>query len=178
MKIKTFWLVLLKIIGIFLVLKGVSTVILSLNSIFMINSYDGLIWEVLITIILVIVIYFLILWLFVFKTSWLVEKLRLEKGFEEEKIELNTQLSNLIPIAIIVIGGIILINSLPNLCKEISTFLQSKYAWKHSPATGWIILYTVETLIGCLFITKSKQLTAFINRHSLSGNKADNQQND
>ena len=130
MKVRTFWLILLKIIGLFLVIRGINVIIYSLNTFhFIIKSEDNItepiIWMTLF-IILTVIIYLFILWLFVFKTSWLIDKLRLEKGFEEEKIEINVSLSSIISIAIVVIGGIMLIESLPQLCSKIYTFFQMK----------------------------------------------------
>lgn len=134
---------------------------------------EDYIWMILSTV-LTVVVYFFILWLFVFKTSWLIDKLHLEKGFEDEKIELNIQLATILPIAIIVTGGLLIINSLPNLCKEIFTFFQIKsLSWQESSQTGWIILYLVEVILGYLLMTNSRQISEFINKRADS-EKEDN----
>lgn len=135
---------------------------------------EDYIWMILSTV-LTVVVYFFILWLFVFKTSWLIDKLHLEKGFEDEKIELNIQLATILPIAIIVTGGILIINSLPNLCKEIFTFFQIKsLSWQESSQTGWIILYLVEVILGYLLMTNSRQISEFINKRADSEKEDDN----
>ena len=174
MKVRTFWLILLKIIGFFLVLKGVNVIIYSFATFSIINSGDDstIIWVIL-SIILTVIVYLFILWLFVFKTTWLIDKLRLEKGFEEEKIEINVSLSNIISIAIIVIGGIMLIESLPQLCKQIFTFFQMKSILKENQTIGWIILYFLQASLGYLLMTNSKRITTFINRHAMD-READN----
>lgn len=137
------------------------------------NMPEDYIWMILSTV-LTVVVYFFILWLFVFKTSWLIDKLHLEKGFEDEKIELNIQLATILPIAIIVTGGLLIINSLPNLCKEIFTFFQIKsLSWQESSQTGWIILYLVEVILGYLLMTNSRQISEFINKRADS-EKEDN----
>lgn len=135
---------------------------------------EDYIWMILSTV-LTVVVYFFILWLFVFKTSWLIDKLHLEKGFEDEKIELNIQLATILPIAIIVTGGLLIINSLPNLCKEIFTFFQIKsLSWQESSQTGWIILYLVEVILGYLLMTNSRQISEFINKRADSEKEDDN----
>jgi len=182
MKVKTFWSILLRIIGIVLALKGVNVVVHSITTVLIIswNSTEGVIWSSLsiwnlLTIILTVVVYLFVLWLFIFKTSWLIDKLRLEKGFEEEKIELNTQLSNILSITLIVIGGIVLIESLPQLCKQVFSFFQERSMFRESPTTGWIILYLLKTILGYLLMTNSKQITDFINKRSRSNVESDNE---
>ena len=181
MKVSTFWLILLKIIGFFLLLQGVNVMLYSFTTISFINPWENgtneIVWVTL-SIILTIVVYLSILWLFVFKTSWLIDKLRLDKGFEEEKIEINTQLSNILSIAIIVIGGIMLIESLPQLCKQIFTFFQTKIILRESPTTGWMILYFVEAILGYLLMTNAKQITIFINKHAYTDNTGDHNEQD
>lgn len=135
------------------------------------GSLDNNIWNIIVaifSIVLTILVYLFILWLFVFKTSWLIDKLHLEKGFEEEEIAINMSLSNILSIAIIVIGGLMLIKSLPLLCKQIFTFSQQKYLWRESPTTGWIILYFLQAILGYILITKSKLITTFINKKTCS----------
>ena len=170
MKIKTFWLILLKIIGLALVLRGVNVIMYSISTVSSIITWDStdiIIWFLL-PIILTVIIYLFVLWLFVFKTSWLIDKLRLEKGFEEEKLEIKAQLSSILSIAIIVIGGIMLIESLPQLCKQIFTFLQEKRMFRESQTTGWVILYFVKAILGYLIMTNSKPILTFINKLSCS----------
>jgi hypothetical protein len=170
MKIRTFWTILLKIIGIFLVLRGVSTIVHSLNTTIAMLSYgDGaedIIWISLATIAMVVVIYFFVLWLFVFKTSWLINKLHLDKGFDEEKINLNIQSSAVLTIAIIVIGGLMFVDGLPQLCKEIFMFFQQKSVFRASPSSGWIILHLIKTVLGYLLMTNSKPIVAFIEKRT------------
>jgi len=170
MKIKTFWLILLKIIGFTLVLKGVNIITYSITTVSIMNTWGSTEDVIRFTffIILIVGVYLFILWLFVFKTSWLIGKLSLEKGFEDEKIELNVQTSDILSIAIIVIGGIMLIDSLPKLCMQIFTFFQEKSMFRESPKTALIILYFVKAILGYFLMTNSKPIVAFINKRTCS----------
>ena len=182
MKVKTFWLILLKIFGIFLVLRG-ANVILNFLSLYTMTTfryvedgeYLGLVLQIVASTLLIAIIYFFILWLFVFKTSWLIKKLRLEKGFEDERIDLNISLSNILSIAIIVMGGIMIIDSLPQLSKQIFYFYQQKIVLREDPAIGWIILYFSETILGFILMTNSKQITRFINKRASDDEKCENE---
>lgn len=119
---------------------------------------------------LTIGVYIFILWLFVFKTSWLIDKLKLEKGFTEEKIQFDINSSSIIKIAIIVIGGLIFIDSLPQFCRQTFIFFQQKSMLVENPETGWIIFHLVKTVFGYLLMTNSKQIVEFIEKR---GKQAD-----
>src|ERR1035437_6925968 len=99
MSVRNFWTVLLKILGIWLVIGGFTTISQFISAFSYIGTSNGNWWSALSVIgllFLTIGVYIFVLWLFVFKTSWLIDKLKLEKGFNEEKIECNIQSSSII----------------------------------------------------------------------------------
>ncbi len=103
----------------------------------------------------------------VFKTSWLIDKLRLDKGFTEEKLELNIHRSIVLRIAIIVTGAILFIETLPSLLKELFAYYQeinSYNGFKHYPHAGWITFYLVKLLISYFMLTSSRPIVNFIER--------------
>ena len=170
MSVKNFWTVLLKIMGIWLVVGGFTTLtqFISAFSFFGSNNNENW-WTVLYIIgllILTIAVYIFVLWLFIFKTSWLIDRLKLEKGFHEENIEINIQTSSILTIATIVIGGLIFIDSLPQFCKQVFFFFQQKNQFIESPSSVWIIFYLVKTLLGYLLITNSKVVVKFLLKQS------------
>jgi hypothetical protein len=75
----------------------------------------------------IFLIYFLILRHILFKSEKVVEKLGLDHGFKEEKFEINIHKSDLIKICVIIIGGVIFIQSFVPLILNIYLFIQSKY---------------------------------------------------
>lgn len=109
-------------------------------------------------------IYIFILQLFVFKTVWIIDKLHLDKGFEEVKIDINVKISTVLTVTIIVIGGLMFVDSLPQLCKQTFVFFQQKNIFRKSPSSGWIIFYLVKTIIGYLLMSNSKQVVVFIEK--------------
>lgn len=107
MLIKTFWKILIKIIGLWLLFSCVSIIPQFFSTLSFTNGDLNteslmLLWLMLFG---SIIIYILIIRLFLFKTDWIVEKLKLEKNFTEERIELNIKSSTILTISIIVIGG-------------------------------------------------------------------------
>ena len=179
MNIRTFWNILLKIIGIFLVINGVVVCMQALaffSAAIQGNEIDNGFFYIVLTLLGTLLLYFFILWLFVFKTSWLIDKLDLEKGFNEERIDLKNDFSTIITIAIIVIGGVTFLDALPVLCKHVFVYYQEKsIRFVESPTASWIIIYAIKTTIGYLLMTNSKQITAFIYRKSNKKEESNNE---
>src|SRR6476620_169236 len=118
MQINTFWKILLKIVGLWLLFSCISLIFQFYSTLSFTNG--GLNIESLLMIwlmlIVAIVVYIIIIRLFLFKTEWLVEKLKLEKNFNEDRIDLNIKSSTVLTIAITVIGGLMIAESFPNFC--------------------------------------------------------------
>jgi hypothetical protein len=166
MSIRTFWIILIKILGIWLILESLS--VLS-SALWLVQGNTPSAQDILIMVVAIVFIlgiYAVILWLFVFKSSWLIDKLRLDKGFAEEKIDLNVQPSTVLAIAVIVIGGIMLIDSVPELCRQIFLFIKQKYSYIESPVFSQIIFTGVKAVIGFLLMTNSHTVVNFIDKES------------
>ena len=176
MNIRTFWNILLKIIGIFLVIQGVTVIMEYLGSLAVASRIDDFISYMVVSLGLLI-LYFFVSLLFVFKTSWLINKLDLEKGFKEERIDLKNDFSAIIKIAIIVIGGVTFLNAFPSLCQQIFVYYQQKsIRFMESPSASWIIIDAIKAAVAYLLMTNSRQITAFIYKRS-GENEEDNSEN-
>jgi len=168
MLIDTFWKLLLKIIGLWLLFSCISVIPQFLSTIsFVKGSIDFqsllLVWLMLFV---TIVIYIMILWIFLFKTAWIIEKLKLKNNFNEERIDLNIKSTTVLTIAIIVIGGLILVESLPSFCSQLINFFQQKELLKDYPETSWIIYYFIKIIIGYLLVTNAKNFTKYIEKEN------------
>jgi len=173
MNIRTFWNILLKIIGIFLVIKGVGVIMEYLGSFAVVSEIERASYVV--TTLGFLILYFFILWLFVFKTHWLIDRLNLEKGFEEERINLKNDFSAIITIAIIVIGGVTFFDALPSFFQQIFVYYQEKSVrFMESPSASWVVVDAIKTTVGYLLMTNSRKITAFIYKKS-GKNEEDNE---
>jgi len=174
MTVRTFWTIVIKILGLWLVVDCVTVITQLLTALSFLtanntDNYTGLGVSIAL-LLLPIVLYIFILLLFVFKTAWLIDKLHLDIGFIEEKIELNIQLSTVLTIATIVIGGLMLVDSLPQLCKKTFMFLQEQKMFKESPNSAWIIFYLAKSIIGYLLMTNSRFVVGFIVKQKIKEN--------
>lgn len=168
MTIRTFWTLLIKILGIWLILSGLTVVpqFISALTFFGENQQDNLFATVYIVTILLLTVglYFVVLKLLVFNSSWLIDKLKLDQGFQEEKLDLSITLKTVLKIATVVIGGVIFVDALPILCQNIFTFIQQKTVLREDPQMSWIVFYSVKALIGYLLMTNSQLVITFIDK--------------
>lgn len=168
MSARNFWTIFLKILGIWLVINGITTLtqFISAVSYLSFNEKENFLAFLYITVlfILIIGVYYSIFRFFVFKTSWLIDKLKLENGFAEGNIGLTMNGSSVIKIATIVIGGLIFIDSFPLFCKEIFNYFQQKRMFNENYSSGWIVLHFVKTVLGYLLMTNSTFVVRFIEK--------------
>lgn len=168
MLIKTFWKILIKIIGLWLLFSCVSIIPQFFSTLSFTNGDLNtksltLIWLMLIA---SIIIYILIVRLFLFRTDWIVEKLKLDKNFNEERIDLEIKSSTVLTISIIVIGGLILVESLPSFCSRLFEFYQQKNLLKDYHETNWLIFHFLKNIIGYLLMTNGSNLTKYIEQET------------
>jgi hypothetical protein len=166
MTIRTFWTILLKILGIYLVFDSFIVIpqfLTTLSTFFLDPEQTAMvfIWTF-VYLLFTVGLFVFILWLFVFKTAWLIDKLHLEKGFSEERIEFNIPHSTVLSISIILIGGLMFVDSLPQLCRQIFSFFQQKNMFIQDPSSDLIIFHFVKTIIGYLLMTNSRFIVNFI----------------
>jgi len=172
MTIKTFWTILLKVMGLWFVFMGLAIAVPTLSMLIYssLNGHAPGFEKFLLAIVIIlvaVVIFILVIWLLVFKTGWVIEKLKLTKGFTEERIELTTEWSTILTIATIVIGGVIFIDSFPLLFKQILSFIQLGKPFRNTPESIWIFFYLVKTLLGYLLMTNSRMVVQFIGRQNI-----------
>lgn len=168
MLIDTFWKLLLKIIGLWLLFSCISVI----PQFFSMISFDNgsidfqSLLLLLVVFCAIVIILVVIIRLFLFKTSWIIEKLKLKDNFKEERIDLTIKSTTILTIAIIIIGALILIESLPSFCSDLITFFQQKELLKDYPQTGWLIYNFIKIIIGYLLLTNAKNFTKFIEKES------------
>lgn len=166
MSIRTFWIILIKILGLILIFQAITIIPEWISSIyFLYENGDTKNLSVLIfSVLLVLFIFYLISRFLLFKAHWIIDKLKLDKGFENDTIELNSGQNRIISIAIIIIGSYMLIQNIPILFREFFIFFQQKILFKDYPKSGWIIFYFCKTIIGYLLMTNSFRIAKLIEK--------------
>ncbi len=108
-----------------------------------------------------------IIWLLIFRTDWIIDKLRLDRGFTEEKFDFHIHRSDILRIAVIVIGGVMLMLALPYLSYHVYQLVNAqRFHIPQDPQTvGWTIYYAVQLLGGYLLMSGSRTIVNFIERN-------------
>lgn len=164
MLIKTFWKILIKIIGLWILFGCISLIpqffsTLSFTDEFL--DFKSLIpiWLMLFA---SIIAYAFVIRLFLFKTDWIIEKLKLEKNFTEERIDIKISSTEILTISIIIIGGLIIVESLPLFFSRLIDFFQQKSQLKEYHETSWLVYYFVKLILGYLLVTNGKNIAKYL----------------
>jgi hypothetical protein len=167
---RSLFAIIIKIIGIYLVIE---TAVLLPELVSTIYQYGRIVTEgfqqdILGTgffILFAISVYFTILRYCLFKTDWIIDKLHLDHGFTEEKLEINIHRSTVLKIAVVVIGAVLVIDSLPLLCKQAFSYFQMssfETGFKENRASGWLIYYFLKFSVGFAMISASRPIVNLI----------------
>ena len=90
----------------------------------------------------------------------------MDQKFAEDRIDLNIKSSTILTIAIIVIGGLIFIENLSLLLKQLFEFSQQGNTFRQYPRSSWIIFHLVNIVIGYLLFSNSRIVVDFIEKQS------------
>jgi hypothetical protein len=108
------------------------------------------------------IIYLLIIYLLLFKTNWIINRLALDKGFKEGTFNLNIHRSVVLSITIIIIGGLIIIEALPSFIQQLLYYIQMKKDKFVDVKFDYVILHFAKLVIGIFLIVYQKVIINFI----------------
>lgn len=166
MTTKSLFNIILKILGIFFIkdiLAAVpqilSVIIYMTNS----NAVGEAIWT-LVSTVLILLVYIFVSYQLIFRTDYIIEKLKLDKGFDQETIPLNIHRSTVLSISIIVIGGLIVAQEIPNLCRQLFDYFQEKRMTygQTNPGISYSVLAGAKIVVGLLLIGNQRQIVSLI----------------
>ena len=115
----------------------------------------------------------LLIALFVFllyKTDFIIDKLKLTKSFDDDRIIIgNLNIDSLYKFSIILIGGFMIISSFPNLLMDLIN--EFKLRISNSPFSNyesnyfWTGIKFLNLLVGYVLITNCKSIAKFLNKN-------------
>lgn len=162
---RDFFKLMIKLFGLYSGLMTLFTVIPNniANLLFQFNFSSLLFITILI---LVVVSFFLLL---IFKTDFIIDKLKLDKGFDDEKIQFeNLTNDSIVKFAVFLIGGFLIINHFPNFLNYSFQIFKielqnTELGYGNVNYFNWIIS-AINILIGYLLITNYKAVAAFFDK--------------
>jgi len=172
MRPRSLFALIVKIIGIYLLIGAIVAIPQMVTTLLSFRgqiSYadSSQLYAIAFFLLITVAIYITIMRYCLFKTEWLIEKLHLDKGFTEEKLELNVHRSTVLKIAVIVIGCVMVIDNLPLLCREVFVYFQTSapnLGFKENPSSKYIVIDFVKFFIGLFLMTSSRLVVNFIER--------------
>jgi hypothetical protein len=109
-----------------------------------------------------LLIYFSVAYLLLFKSDWIIEKTRIEEGLPED-VSIRIHRSTVLLIAVLIIGWLILLDTIPVLIGQIVGYWRSKNAlFNQSVDSRFIIIYSIKILIGLLMVGNARTIVNFI----------------
>lgn len=158
--------IILKIFGLFFLREMVNTVPQLISSFLYFTRADSMENGLLTFIFTAIVLafYAFIIFQLLFRTNSVLDKLKLGQGFNQEEFSFHISTSLVLTITLIVTGGVILINEIPDLCRQLFTYFQEKRLTHGmaNPDFSYSIIAAVKILIGLLIIGERKRIVAFV----------------
>jgi len=166
---RSFWMILLKIIGIYIILNSLYVIVQFINSsLYIVGSNDSSAFmQMILGIIIIPGLYYLVFRYFVQKTEFIIDRFKLDQGFIEEKFEIKTHRSTILQIVIIVLGAVMVTDALPLFCRQLFLSFQQEEkfnGFKNNPISSWTVYYLVKLLIGLFMMTTSRLVVNFIER--------------
>ena len=166
MSVNTFWIILVKVLGLILLYEFFNVVAHFVSLIVtMFNGSDYMLFSLAFSI-PGFVIYFLLMYSALFKTEWVVSKLKLDLGLENEELKLDAKQINIVTLTVIILGSLIMINSVPEFFKQLFNFFQMKEIFRENPESGALIYSVVKSIIGFFLVTRGRTFAHFIVKRS------------
>lgn len=165
MSLRTFWKLFFQIIGIVIFLHGIEQIIENLGMVvpyFFELGVGGLLFFV-----ICVAFYVLDLYLLVFNPEIAIRFFKLERHISSEQIQFDKSYDSLIRLGIIVIGGLMIINNVPELIHIFSVYFIfsdigpfDSFEFKKAE----MIMYIVKIGIGLVMLNYSQALSNLIKR--------------
>lgn len=156
--------IILKVLGIFFI-QDFLTAIPQLLSVFLNAFTPEAIWA-LVSALLLLFAYGMVPFYLIFRTDFIIDKLELDKGFDQEAFPLNIHRSTVLSISIIVIGGLIVVDEIPNFCRQVVSYYQAQrmtMGWRTQPSwISYIITSAVKIIVGVLMLSNQRKIVRFI----------------
>jgi len=113
---------------------------------------------------IIILVYLIVVRFFIFKSESLINFLRLDHDFEEERLTIQMHRSTLLSISIIVIGGLMVADGIPKLCLSIYDYnLNKRYSLGVSYFNNAKLYASIATVtVGVLLMTLQQRIVILI----------------
>jgi hypothetical protein len=168
MTLRTLFNIILKILGIFFIKDFLSIIPQVISSFFYIINSDSVgegIW-ILASVLLFLFLYGALSYYLIFKTDLIIDKLKLDKGFDSDTISLNIHRSTILSVAIIVIGGLLFVDEFLNFCQELFSYFQARRMifGLNKPSISHLVISGIKIMIAYFLMAEQRLIVNIIER--------------
>ena len=166
MSSKQFFNIVLKIFGLFFLREILNTVPQLISTLIMMFTDEDVSKSLFIFLgaFIVLTFYIVMTYQLIFKTPRIVEKLKLDQDFNEQRFDFKIPKAEVLNISLIVIAGIILVNQIPILVVDIFEIVQVKRFSFGETKTDYtyVIISVVKIIIAALLLGERVRIVDFI----------------
>lgn len=165
---RSFWILLLKLVGVWILFHAFDVVPQFFVLFFPASPspfrYEN--WEIVLSSIIILLVYIAIVRLLVFRPDIVIDKLKLDKRFDEEQFSFKIHRSTVVAIAIIIVGGLMIMNTLPVFFREVYYYYRSQTVDRMGPALDLASMFvdSFKIVTGFLLIVNNRQIVNFIEK--------------
>ena len=160
----SFWTLVLKIIGIWMIVNGLFFLPQIVGPLLYGHSgYDFEDLKLLLSVnLLIVVIFIAVIRMFLFKTDSLIRYFRLDHNFQETTFSLTLSEVTVLRIALIVISGMALLDSIPDFCRNLFEFTQQKILFKDYPNAHWLVFQFIKSVLALWVLSNSSRVAGWV----------------
>ena len=163
---RDFFRLIIKLFGLYSMILTLFTFLPSnISNVLIYKEEIWLVFIILGSILLAIALFLILL----FKTDFIIDKLGLDKGFDDDKIILGEfKNEQIFKFAIILIGGFLILDYFPNVLFEMINIFKTKSS--SNSIYGYEVDYfnfivgIINIMIGLIFITNYKHISSFLDK--------------
>lgn len=169
---RSFWTILIKLLGVYIILQSFTGIPNFLTSILFFTSrgidpLSKFLYLEFIYYVIVITVYVIIFSVCIFKTDWIIDTLHLDEGYDDERFEFTIHRSTLLKIVIMAIGGYLIVESVPMFCQQLLAYYKQRSFVSDSkfsklPLSQYVVVYLIKIVIGYFMLSRNRAIVNFI----------------
>ncbi len=163
MQQKTFWLLVIKIFGLWLLSKPLTLIPLPLSALLFDDFLSSSGFSVP-SLILEIAFFGILGYLLIFKAEKVLEVLKLSSGIPEEQLNFSHSSQSILRIAILVFGSFLVIESLPHFLMYANKYIMALVNEIPNNDLSALLFYFVRLIFGVVLLMNSHPLSTFLDK--------------
>lgn len=171
---KSLFLIVLKVLGLVFVRELIQSIVQIITVVQFMGGNSGEETIRTLTYYLVfITIYTFAIRMLLFRTNWVLDKLKLDQGFDEQSLGITISFQDVLQATILVIAGLMLCEEIPALGRHIYTYKRQSELNYGTADSSYVIGSVCKIILALLLIGERGRILAFIDKNEAKKRSAD-----